>query len=110
MRCACGSPYCRRGCFGGFGATNAYEVVGAGVDAATLALLNSPQMQPVLNAVKNKAKEGVIEETKANALTLLAMAASAGAVGGMVFKGPRGAAVAGVITYLCVTRLMGSSK
>jgi hypothetical protein len=82
------------------------DFLDSSVDAATLALLQSPQFQPVLEAIKTKAREGVVEETKANALTLLALSASAGAVGGLVFRGSRGAIAAGVIAYLSVTRLM----
>ena len=72
----------------------------------TLAFLNSPQFTPFLDAVKEKAREGVIEETKRNAWTLLVLAAGAGTVGGFFFRGPRGIFFGGLATAWAVNRLL----
>lgn len=72
----------------------------------TLAFLQSPQFQPFLAAVKQKAREGVIAETKENAWTLLALAAGAGAVGGFVFQGQRGAILGGIVAAYAANRLV----
>lgn len=105
--CGCGDPYCRRGCFGSLGAGP--DLIAAGqqvLSDTTLAFLQSPQFTPFLEAVKNKAREGVIEETKSNAFTLLALAAGAGAVGGFIFQGPRGMVLGGVLAAWAVDRLI----
>ncbi len=115
--CGCGVPGCRRGCFGydsmrgvgGLGDPMADLLRGASgqaLDATTLAFLQSPQFAPVMEAIKQKAREGVIEETKSNALTLLALSAGAGAVGGFIFNGPRGLILGGVVAALAVSRLV----
>lgn len=93
----------------GVGATVADVLSQAGDQAlsdSTLLFLQSPQFAPFLDAVKQKAREGVIEESQKNAYTLLALAAGAGAVGGFIFNGSRGLLVGAAVAGLAVRQLL----
>lgn len=57
-------------------------------------LINSTEFSRVLSAVEDSAKKAVVAETKKNALALLGLAVAGGGIGGMVFKGKSGAAMA----------------
>lgn len=69
-------------------------------DLALLALQQSPTYRNILAEVEDRAKAGVIEATKTNAIALFLMALAAGSLGGTLFTGPGKVFVAaGVALY-----------
>lgn len=56
--------------------------------------LRSSQFNKVLDAVEQRAEQAVIDQTKKNAALLITLAVAGGAVGGTIFKGPYGTALA----------------
>lgn len=72
-------------------------------------LLHSTEFDQVLNAVQLKAQAAVVEETKKNAVALFALAIGGGAIGGMIFKGWAGAAMAaGLMVWAGSTIVQGA--
>ncbi len=73
--------------------------------------LRSSEFGKVLDAVEQKAENAVIEQTKKNAVLLIALSVAGGAVGGAIFKGPVGIIAAGTIAGVAgVTLLRGGVK
>lgn len=87
---------------------------GAGVvqtqgSAVAQQLLRSTEFNQVLDAVQLKAQAAVVEETKKNAIALFALAIGGGAIGGMIFKGWVGAALAsGLMVWAGSTIVQGA--
>lgn len=79
-----------------------------GTDLAT-AFVQSAAFQQALDAVEVRAREAVVKETKANAITLMALAVAGGAVGGFALKGSYGLAAAALIAFFAVKKLAGDS-
>lgn len=74
-----------------------------------MAFVQSSAFKQALDAVEVRAREAVVKETKANAITLMALAVAGGAVGGFALKGSYGMVVATVIAFFAVKKLAGDS-
>jgi hypothetical protein len=68
--------------------------------------IRSSEFGALIDVVEEKARMAVVEETKKNAMLLIALAVAGGAVGGAIFKGPTGILVASAITAIAAVPLL----
>lgn len=73
-------------------------------------LVRSSEFGRVLQAVEDRARHAVVDETKKNAMTLMTFAVAGGAIGGMVFKGFFGTVAAAGLAAWAGMQLMGGSE
>lgn len=71
-------------------------------------IVDSPEFEPVLKKIEDRARIAVIEETKHNAVSLIAVAVAAGAVSGALMpRGVIGAVLGGALGWWAVNRMLG---
>ena len=68
-------------------------------------LLQSKEFQSILGEVDKTARDAVKEESSENALNLFFLAVAGGAIGGMLFRGATGAALAGLLAFYSFSKV-----
>jgi hypothetical protein len=92
-------------------AQSVMEIIQGGSEGAAQSLISSREFEPVLQKVEERARAAVVAETKANAVSLIAVAVAAGAFGGAIFpRGIFGAAMGAAIGFWGVKRLMAPKE
>lgn len=68
-------------------------------------LMQSKELQSILGEVDKTARDAVKAETSENALNLFLLAVAGGAIGGMLFRGATGAALAGLLAFYSFSKV-----
>ncbi len=91
--------------------TDLITILQGGSAAAVQEFVNSPEFEPIGQKIEDRARKAVVDETKQNVVSLVAVAVAAGAIGGAIMpRGIIGAILGGAIGWWAVQRLMAPKQ